>query len=258
MALVSRSEIIPWLNVILGAGSLSAVLSAEGWSSQVSLVLAFAWTVVFLLRDGPDGKEPAANWEIALAVIIGLASLLPGMLMYVAVLAYSGYRLLIRDRDPLARSAALLLFAIAGNQLIAPLLILLFGTELNGLDALLVEQTYASGIWREGTVLFRENGHAVEVFSKCSSFNNVSLGLLFWAAATACGGRSFKKTDVLVGLLVAIALCAVNVTRLHLLALDQDRYAYWHYEYGNRIYSYIFGVTMIVPPLLRLWFSRAR
>jgi hypothetical protein len=258
VARMSRSEVILWLNVTLGAGSLSLVIATEGWSSQVSLVLAFAWAVMCLLHDGLGGKRPAANREIAFAVIICLSSLLPGMLMYVSVLAYSAYVLFIHDRSPVARRAALLLFAIAGNQLIAPLLILLFGTELNGLDAFLVEKTYASGISRDGTVLFRDNGHAIEVFSQCSSFNNISLGLLFWAAVTAGGGRSFTKADALVGLLVAIALLAVNVARLHLLALDHDRYAYWHYEYGNRIYSYVFGMTMIAPPLLRLWFSRAQ
>jgi hypothetical protein len=255
---MSRSEVTLWLSVILGAGSLSLALATEGWSSPVSLVLAFAWVAMYLLHDGLGGNEPAANWEIALAAMICLSSLLPGMLMYGSVLAYSAYLLLIHDRSPVVRGAALLLCAMAGNQLVAPVLLLLFGAELNGLDAFLVEQTYASGIWRDGTVLFRDNGHAVEVFSQCSSFNNISLGLLFWAAATAGGSRSFKKADVLVGLLVVIALLAVNVTRLHLLALDHDRYAYWHYEYGNRIYSYVFGATMIAPPLLRLWFSRAQ
>jgi hypothetical protein len=258
VASISRSEIILWLNIILGASSLTLAFAAEGWPSQVSLVLAFAWIALYLLRDGLGSRKPAASWELAVAVLILLSSLLPGMLMYVSVLAYSAYLLRINDGNPIARSAALILLAIAGNQLIAPLLILLFGTELSGLDAFLVEHTYASGIRREGTVLLRDNGHAVEVFSKCSSFNNISLGLLFWTAATACGNRSFKKADVLVGLLVAIALFAVNVTRLHLLALDRDQYAYWHYEYGNRIYSYLFGVTMIAPPLMRLWSSRAR
>lgn len=260
---VSRSEIVFWLNLMLALGSLSLLVGAQSRPNYVSQaqntsILVLAWLSVFWsTRD--LGRQLQADWvDIAFAIAVGVTSLLPDNLMYVSVIAYAVYLIHRYKADAAARNAAMLLLALAANRWLAELVFLAIGSELNSLDAYLVSLTYDSTLYREGPVLVQNSLHGIEIAAECSSFHNISLGILFWAVLVNLGQQSLKRADLLVLMSVVAGLLIVNVLRLHLMTRDFPSYIYWHNDHGKEIYSYIFGAAMIVPPLSRLWFTRDR
>lgn len=252
-----QRHIILGLNVMLCAGSLLQLYAGTdpgGFSKQAALVLVFAWLGVFSLTHHLQHGQSTGPMGAA-ALLISLTCLLSGGLLYVSVAAYAACLSYRYPECPAARNAAFLLLAIVANQALAPLVYSLMGNELNTLDAFLVEELFSPGIARDGTTLFRDNGHAIKILPECSSFYNISQGLLFWATTAAIRNRPLGRTDFLVGLSTAALLFGINFTRLYFLSLNHDAYIYWHNEYGRRIYAYIFAAGMVSLPLMRLWFS---
>ncbi len=97
------------------------------------------------------------------------------------------------------------------------------------------------------TIVGTPEGHSVFIYGPCSSFHNISLGLLCWVTITKLTRTDWIVKDVLVALAVCAIVILFNGTRLYLMALGPDYFTYWHDGFGQHLFSWatVFGVLLM-------------
>jgi hypothetical protein len=114
-----------------------------------------------------------------------------------------------------------------------------------------------SGFTWNNTII-HSGAHSIVVLSGCSSFHNISLGLLAWIALTKLARPVWVKADAAVALAVCAAVLLLNLLRIYLLALSAESYAYWHTGPGEQIFVWVTSATVVAIALAGVLGIQAR
>lgn len=259
---LGRREVILWTVGALLCLQLFTVPadSLEAYAAGLQSLLAsksiFYYLALYaILRLVADSSRMApartGDFVLALAVIASgflTARSAPGLATTVCALY-----LMIRDRRDLRLAAAgAVLLALAFNGFWGPRLFELFAYDLLKADAALVgaalTATKTGVVWSE-TIVGAGSDHSIIVYGPCSSFHNISLGLLCWVSLTKLARPRWVASDVWVGIAVCAAVVALNASRLYLMALSADGYAYWHQGAGEQISAIATTLTVLAISL---------
>ncbi|MFN3744647.1 MAG: hypothetical protein ACK4TL_08080 [Hyphomicrobiaceae bacterium] len=261
-AALHRREIILWLAGALLCLQLFAVPAdtLEAYAGGLQELLAsksviyyLAWYVILRLVADSSMTAPARAGDIALTLaVIASGFLMARSAHWIAVTASALY-LMGRDRHDVTLAAAgAVLLALAFNGFWGPQLFELFAYHLLQADAALVgaalSATRSGIVWSE-TIVGTASGHSIIVYGPCSSFHNISLGLLCWVALTKLARPRWAARDLWIGLAVCAAVVALNASRLYLMALSAEGYAYWHVDTGQQLFAWATTLTVLAISL---------
>lgn len=261
---MKRREFLIWLVCVLLANQIfSFPATASGTPLEMlataliskSVFYYLGWYAAFSLLLASDPEQPVSRIDVAFAMSAALLNFLPGPSApsWVSVSAVAFLLFVRSDGDNKLKAAAAVLLALAYNGYWGPKFFDIFAYYLLRADAALVgaalSLTQPGMSWQE-TIIGRPGEHSVLIFNPCSSFHNISLGLLCWVSLTKLVRTSWVRGDLGVALAVCAAVISWNATRLYLMALSNDHYTYWHQGPGEQIVAW--GTTMTVL-LISLW-----
>ena len=213
-----------------------------------------AWYAVFSLLLAADRGHSATLLDIGVVLSAALLNVLPFHLgTWLPATLVGLYLATVRPRDAKLAAAATVLLALAFNAYWGPKLFDLLAYYILRADAVFVGMLLSStqpGMSWEGTIIGNPQGHNVFIYSPCSSFHNISLGLLCWVSLTKLVRTSWVRADLAIALLVCAAVIALNATRLYLMALSPEHYSYWHGGMGEQLIAW---ATTAVVLLISLW-----
>jgi hypothetical protein len=260
---INRRELFLWLalllltNDILFLAARAPGVPLEALAHTLASKNVFhylAWYAVFSLLLSGKGEQSASMLDVALVLSAASLNLLPAHTGVWLSMTLAALYVLVRHRDDgsLAAAAAVLL-ALAVNGYWGPRFFDYFAFYLLRADAALVGTVLAvmqPGIEWKDTIIGWPGGHSVFIYSPCSSFHNISLGLLCWVSITKLVRSSWVRGDPVVALLVCAAVIVLNATRLYLMALSPEYFDYWHLGMGEQLVAW--STTAIVL-LISLW-----
>lgn len=246
-----RREFFLWIVALLFASQVlrlpagSAGELGQGLASAIadkSMFFYLAWfAVARLLLDG-NATRIAGRADLLLVAGVGLANLLPWLsVVWVTTTITAIYMWATSREDRAQQAAAAVLLAVAVNGFWAPRIFDLFAYSLLRLDTALVgsilQATQPGMSWHD-TIMSAPGGHSILVFGPCSSFHNISLGLLCWIALTKLARTEWVVSDILVAAAVCVAVIGLNTGRLYLMALSAEDFRYWHEGFGSQLFAW--------------------
>jgi len=256
---IGRGELFAWLAGVLVANQLFAIQATSATALIDAFVTGLAdrsifyylgWFAVFRLLYECAPRTPSTAADVVFALLITALNFLPASSVSWASTTAAGMFLLATSRaDRKLQAAAVVLLALAANGLWGPLLFDFFAFPLLRADAALVGGllylTQPGMGWAQ-TIVGTPEGHNVLIYGPCSSFHNISLGLLCWVTITRLFRTDWIGRDVLVAFAVCAIVIVFNGTRLYLMALGPDYFTYWHDGFGQHLFSWatVFGVLL--------------
>jgi hypothetical protein len=211
-----------------------------------------AWYAVFrLLADSPAAHQ-ASRRDIVIGLLASLVTFLPAVTLTWLSIAGMGLNLALSNRgEKNAQAAGIVLLALSFNGFWGPQLFDVLAFPLLRADVALVggilSLTQPEISW-QGTLITSAD-HSLVVYGPCSSFHNISLGVLCWVAFTKLIRPEWRPQDVTAVLLVCAAVVASNTMRLYLMALDATQFTYWHMGFGADLFTWttsavVIGITL--------------
>jgi Transmembrane exosortase (Exosortase_EpsH) len=190
--------------------------------------------------------------DLAVGLVASLLALLMfGATAWLVATAVGVYLWAASGDDVNLRSAAVVLLALAFNALWAPNLFEMISAPLLWADTALVWAALSlmqTGFTWRGTII-ESPGHAIAIFGPCSSFHNMSLGLLCWIALTKLARPQWVRSDVYVGLAIVAAVLCMNTMRVYLMALSPAMYSYWHDGAGAEVFAWSVAAVVLAISL---------
>lgn len=258
---VSRAELFLWLSCLLFLNDLIRVPPASGLAAglleSLSLKSAFyylAWFVVVRLLSEASHERRAGLGDVALALAIAATNVISARSVpSLGATALGVYLLVASGGDRKLQAAAAVLIALAFNGLWGPVLFDLIAPPLLLADAAFVGTLLAAtqpGMSWDQTVVGTLGGHSVLVYGPCSSFHNISLGLLCWVAVTKLVRTAWVPKDVAFAAAVVAAVIVLNASRLYLMALSPAQFAYWHEGFGASLFGWVAAAVALA---ISLW-----
>ena len=249
MLLANQVFRLPWTGSVEGlAASITTALSSK------SAFYYLAWYAVLSLLFESDRQIRASATDVGFVLLIAMLNFLSASsVAWVSITAFGIFIVLRSARDSSLAAAAVVLMALALNGLWGPTLFDLFAIQLLQLDAALVGTLLSltqPGMSWDQTIVGRPDGHSVFIYSPCSSFHNISLGLLCWVSVTKLVRSRWVRSDFLWASAVAGAVIVLNASRLYLMALSPEYFTYWHDGFGVVIVNW---VTTLVVLAISLW-----
>ena len=256
---IGRREVVLWLVVALLGHQLFALPAEtigqyteglQGLLASKSIFYYIAWYAVFRLVADSSRTAPATITDIVFASAAITLHFLSARSVPWMALGLSGIYLAARSHGDAALAAAgAVLLALAFNGFWGPTLFDMFAYHLLRADAALVGAALTasqSGITWSETVIGSAGGHSIIIYRPCSSFHNISLGLLCWVSLTKLARPQWTRSDIWVGALVCAAVVALNASRLYLMALSGESFAYWHHGTGQQVFAWTTTLTVLV------------
>jgi hypothetical protein len=261
-ATLGRREVFLWLAVALlcqqlfavPADALEAYIAAVQSQLASKSVFAYvAWYAVFSLIADSSRTSPARLGDMLLAVAVMASGVLTARSPHWLALTAAALYLMARDRDDITlRAAGAVMLALAFNGFWGPRFFEFFAYYLLQADAALVgaalSATKTGILWSE-TVVGATADHAIIVYGPCSSFHNISLGLVCWVALTKLARPRWVARDIWVGLAVVAVVIALNASRLYLMSLSVDGFVYWHEGAGAQIFAWATTLSVLAISL---------
>src|SRR5262249_10451947 len=269
---MGRGELFTWLAGVLLANQLFAIpapaLTAffdaflTGFAAR-SIFYYLGWFAVFRLLSEGDSRALPNRTDVTFTLLIAVLNFLPATSVSWASTTAFGIFLLARGRgDRKFRAAAAVLLALAFNGFWGPLIFDFFAFPLLRADAAfvggLLYLTQPGMSWAQ-TIVGTPEGHSVMIYGPCSSFHNISLGLLCWVTITRLARTDWVVTDVLIAFAVCTIVVVLNGTRLYLMALGPDYFTYWHDGFGQHLFSWATAFGVLFASLWgAAYFERAK
>lgn len=259
----SRREFLLWLACIVFANQLLFVPTGDPGTqlpSFANLLLSksvfyyLGWYVVCIRLLESKADQPASIYDVALGLFLAAVNLLPGTAS--TWLAATGVALFLffnSRSDDHVRAAAVVLFAMCVNGYWGPKIFDVFAYYLLRADAALVGSVLhltQPGMGWHDTIIGQVGGHSVLIFGPCSSFHNISLGLLCWVSIVKLTRTSWVRTDFIAAFAIVCTVILFNAVRLYLMALSSEHYEYWHRGPGEQIVAW---ATTLAVLAISLW-----
>jgi exosortase/archaeosortase family protein len=262
-ARLGRPGLFFWLFLIASlngfAGLALTAVALNGWlPAALNLfgVSAILWVALAaglqLLWAAPEAG-PATPRDRAVAAL-GLAAVaLPSATISSAALTLFALYALATSRpaSPLRR-ASIIFLAISGATLWGRLILALLAHPLLDMDAFLVARL--AGVTQEGNLIaFADGSGTMAVAPGCSSFQGISLAIVFWATVNQWFEVPVDRRSLAwLGAAVA-ATIAVNVLRIAALAHFPSHFDSLHGGLGWHVAAW---ATMILVAALCLYGAR--
>jgi exosortase/archaeosortase family protein len=222
-----------------------------------SAIYYLGWYAALQLLVDDRSEAPATKFDIAFALIVTLFNFLSAYSVpWISATATGAYLLATSGGNTRQNATAAVLLALAFNGLWGPKLFDFFAIYLLRADAALVGAALSAtqpGMGWDDTIVGTPEGHRVLIFGPCSSFHNISLGLLCWVAISRLVRQSWRWQDLVIGLVVTAAVVVLNGTRLYLMALNPSSFSYWHHEFGATIFAWVTTLTILLISLLGIY-----
>ena len=260
---ISRRELLLWLSAALFASQLLDVPADFVKSLANTLELIFfsksaffylGWyAVISLFLDGGADRLSTKS-EVAAGVFICTLNLLyPQIIVWISTTVVAIYLLLTSRDDRRLRAGAAVLLALALNGFWGPKLFRALSYYVLSIDAAIVGSiltaTQPGMVWHD-TILGTPGGHSIFIYGPCSSFHNISAGLLCWVSLTKLARTSWIASDILFALSICATTVLFNGARLYMMALSPEHYTFWHQGLGSDLFAW--GTALAVL-LLSLW-----
>jgi hypothetical protein len=254
---LARGELFVWLLSILAINFFLRIYADAGGSLVDELARSLAsrsvfhylgWYVVFQLILSAGSRQAASPHDIAFALVAALVPFIPAYSPpWLSLTATAVYLWATSRSEPKLRAAGVVLLALAFNGFWGPKLFEALAFPLLAADTALVGGLLSllhSGYSWHGTVIETE-GHGIAMLGPCSSFHNISLGLLCWIAITKLKRPDWAPGDAWAAALVVVAVVLLNTARVYLMALSTEMYAYWHTGFGADIFALVTSAAVI-------------
>jgi hypothetical protein len=231
------------------------------WASSIthallsrSVIYYLGWYTVFSLLIASNAERSATTLDVLFLVLLFLFNFASTLATNWLVITVAASYMCMRDQEDIRLSGAgVVLLALAFNGFWGPKLFSFFAYPLLRLDAALVGSalilTQPGTEWY-ATVVGRPHGHSLLIFGPCSSFHNISLGLLCWVSITKLIRASCVRADILPVALVFAVVILINAGRLYLMALNPEYYTFWHEGFGERLAAWVMTAAVL---LISLW-----
>ena len=259
----SRREFLLWLACILFASQLLFIPAGDPGTEATTFADALlsksvfyylGWYVVCVRLLASKADQPASVYELALGLFLAAVNVLPGTAStWLAATGVALFLLFSSRSDDQVRAAAVVLLALSVNGYWGPKIFDLFAYYLLRADAALVGAVLhltQPGMGWHDTIIGHLGGHTVLIFGPCSSFHNISLGLLCWVSILKLTRTSWVRKDFAVAFAIVLTVILLNAVRLYLIALSSEQYEYWHRGPGEQIVAW--ATTMAVLAI-SLW-----
>ncbi len=239
---MSRNEYFAGLFALASANGLGSrmieIVREIGWSgamlstfeiSSVVWISCFAGLTMVMREKGNEIQR----LDLVVGAVLVVLIILPiGGLSWLAVSLLSLYIATFADPLSSLRRGAMILLAASVPMLWSRLLFRYFANFILQIDASLV--SLMLGTPRSGNLVrFVDDSGTLAIVPYCSSLHNVSLAILTWVAINQWLGRRWSSADWQWIGLAAVAVVAVNVTRMSLMALSTSYYHAIHGPWGD-------------------------
>jgi exosortase/archaeosortase family protein len=256
---MSRDQFFCGLLILAVANGLEGFVlngvSATGWSEGLLGcfgVSAFVWVACFAasaLLYGSRLDDVITIPDAVIGLFILSMTILPfTKSSFLALTVLSLYMLCVAPARSPRRRGALIALAVTGPMLWGPALMDVFGKQVLQADAILVSTLI--GTDRFGTVFSGAIGADglpthFAVYPGCSSLRGMSLAVLAWITISNTLGGAWSARYLVCGLLAAVSVLAVNVSRMSLIGLFPAYFSVIHESPGDQIASWL-SLTLVV------------
>lgn len=198
----------------------------------ISAILWAALAAALALLHGDETPLPVAPADRFVAAAVVAAALLPAAPASSAALTLLAVWMIVRSLDgSRVRRAGLIALAITASLLWGRVLLALLSRPLLGADTWLVGQL--AGVRPLGNTLqFADGSGGIAVAPGCSSWQGMSLALVFWVTVNQWFGVRFGWRPLGWGLLALAATVAVNIVRIGAMVHFPAHLNEIHHGYG--------------------------
>jgi len=233
------------LNTIATQGWFDALLGLFGISAVV-WIACFAATAL-LYGSRLDEVITIPDAVIGLGVLA--MTIIPfAKMSWLALTAVSLYMLCVSPARSPRRRGALIAVAVTGPMLWGPALMEVFGTTVLQADAILVSTVIGTN--HVGNVYAGAVGSHFAIYPPCSSLHGMSIVVLAWITISNTLGGPWSPRHLACGLLAALSVLAVNVSRLSLIGLFPAHYSAIHGSPGSDIAAWLSLALVVAISLL--------
>jgi exosortase/archaeosortase family protein len=239
---LARNGLFFWLLLIAGLNAFAGValrmVPEQGLTYalfELFGISAILWTALaaalaMLRADGEAAQVARPDGLVAAAVVA--AALLPFAPASSAALTLLALWMIVRSRaGSAARRAGIVALAISVSLLWGRVFLALFSRPLLGIDSWLVGQLV--GVRAVGnTLAFADGTGGVAVAPGCSSWQGMSLALVFWVTVNQWFQVRFGWKPLGWCLLALAATIAVNVLRIGAMVRFPEHLGELHLGYG--------------------------
>ena len=265
---LARRDIFFWATVILFCNQLLGVITSFPSPSmakvfadlaEVGIFQYMAWYAIFRLLSMSDPIR-SGGWQDFLAVTgFCLLLFLPASrFIWIAATGIALYLWVFNSGDRNMRAAGIVLAALAVQQFWGHIFFSLVAFPLLRAETAVVgtmlEVTRPGTLWQDN-VITGPSGYGIIIYTGCSSFHNLSLALLCWVTLTRLRMLEWRGSDFKNGILVAVVMILLNLTRIYMMGLNFDLYYFWHQGMGADIFA--IGASLIIISLT-LYLTRLR
>lgn len=220
-----------------GAGPGFVIWMVAGWC---------LWSA----RQIAEPKHAARKDAMVLTLAAGILLIPSAMAAWITCAILGTWGFWKFRSDPIGRSVFIVFAAMALRVPTTTLLLSAAAEPVLALDAVFVQAMLSATPLNTtliGNVIVGSDGHNLAVMTGCSSFTNVSIGLLAWFAMTRARFHRVPMRAAIAGTGVAITIIFLNVVRLSLMAIDVEMYTIIHDGWGKSAFegSLVLATLMI-------------
>ena len=250
---MSRDQFFCGLFILAAANGLEGWVVGsvveQGWSDALLGsfgVSAVVWIACFAspaLLYGSRLDEVITTPDAVIGLGVLAMTILPfPKLGWLALTALSLYMICVSTARSSRRRGAYIALAVTGPMLWGPALMDIFGPAILQADAILVSTVI--GTDRVGNVFLSAIGSGgiptrFAIQPGCSSLHGMSIAVLAWVTIGNTLGVAWSARHLACGLLAAVSVLAVNVSRLSLIGLFPAHYSAIHGSPGSDIAAWL-------------------
>jgi len=257
------NAILPALLLSLSQQSFSdALLSGFGQSFIIWFSLFVCFQLYFSSSSPKQTGEKFANWQYLLAFILSISLILPFSLSsWIGASIASFFWQMSQPRSHkkshLAYSA-FLVFALSIREPSAQFFLQVMAEQVLALDAQLafvLLNIFSDQVSLQNNIIVNNEGTNLIILTGCSAFGNLSLAILLYLSLKLFWFAKLEKGDLYNILLLITLVLLSNSSRLALMTLSNDSYAFIHDGLGASFFDLIILLIplaiLIIPSYFR-------
>ena len=225
----------------------------------ISFIVWFAIYCSFnLLRKSSDETASRNDWVMAF-LTMHLLIIPSASVSWIALSFFAGYcGFFVFRAGTTGRNASLIMLAIALRIPVSDICLKLSADALLQLDAAatlsllnLIDPT----VIRQGNIIIGSGGHELFIMTGCASFTNISLALLLWFTVVRMHILRWRSVLTLAVIPLVTIVMGINIARLSMMALSQERYFFYHDGLGADIVNALVLLAALGIALLSVRFE---
>jgi hypothetical protein len=257
-----RRDVFIWAAAILLSNQFFGMVVEPLSSSPQSLISDLgaigifqyaAWYAIFRLLVTSD-SICIVRWRDLLVVVAFCFFLfLPtSRMIWVGAIGIAIYLWIFNDGDGKLRAAGTVLAALSIQEFWGHIFFNLVAAPMlraeTAVVGTLMEAIRTGTAWHDNVVT-GPSGYGIVIYTGCSSFHNISLAMLCWVTVSKLRHPNWRIHDFVIGGVVGVTMIIFNLSRLCLMAWDDDYFYYWHDGFGAEIFAIGASLTILLISL---------